>query len=76
MEVLELEPDRVFATLIQDGPMQIRGRTLFEATGEDQTRLTMQVELPGMDESADMSFLAGRMERSIEAIRRLIESET
>lgn len=76
IEVLELEPDRVFATVIHDGPVEIRGRTLFEATGEDQTKLTMNVELPGMDESMDTSFLTSRMERSIQNIKQLIESET
>jgi Polyketide cyclase / dehydrase and lipid transport len=75
MEVVEFEPDRVFATVIHDGSMEIRGRTLFEATGEKQTKLTMIVELPGMDESMDTSFLTGRMERSIQKIKQLIESE-
>ena len=75
MEVVEFEPDRVFATVIHDGPVEIRGRTLFEAVGENQTQLTMNVELPGMDESMDTSFLTSRMERSIQNIKQLIESE-
>jgi hypothetical protein len=75
MEVVEMEPNRVFATIIHDGLAEIRGRTLFEATGEDQTRLTMIVELPGMDESMDKSFLTSRMERSMQNINQLIESE-
>jgi hypothetical protein len=76
MEVVEFEPNRVFATVIHDGPMEIRGRTLFETIGEDQTKLTMNVELPGMDESMDKSFLTSRMERSVEKIMQLIESGT
>jgi uncharacterized membrane protein len=76
MEVIELEPNRVFATVIHDGPLEIRGRTLFEATDDDQTKLTMNVELPGMDESMDKSFLTSRMERSIQKIKQLIESES
>jgi hypothetical protein len=76
IEVMELEPDRVFATVIHDGPVEIRGRTLFEATGEGQTKLTMNVELPSMDETMDTSFLTSRMERSIQNIKQLIESET
>lgn len=75
MEVVEFEPDRVFATVIHDGPVEIRGRTLFEAADEHQTQLTMNVELPGMDESMDTSFLTSRMERSIQNIKQLIESE-
>lgn len=76
MEVVEMEPNRVFATVIHDGPVEIRGRTLFEAVGENQTKLTMNVELPGMDASMDTSFLTSRMERSIQNIKQLIESET
>jgi len=76
MKVVEMEPNRVFATVIHDGPVEIRGRTLFEAVGENQTKLTMNVELPGMDASMDTSFLTSRMERSIQNIKQLIESET
>jgi hypothetical protein len=76
MEVVEFESDRVFATVIHDGQVEIRGRTVFEAIGDNQTRLTMNVELPGMDESMDKSFLTSRMERSIQNIKQLIESET
>jgi hypothetical protein len=75
MQVVEMEPNRVFATVIHDGPIEIRGRTLFEATGEKQTTLTMNVELPGMDETMDKSFLTSRMERSIQNIKQMIESE-
>ena len=75
MEVVEMEPNRVFETVIHDGPMEIHGRTLFEATGEEQTKLTMNVELPGMDASMDTSFLTSRMQRSVENIKQLIESE-
>jgi hypothetical protein len=75
MEVVEFEPNRVFATVIHDGPVEIRGRTLFEATSEEQTKITMMLELPGMDESMDRSFLTSRMERSLQNIKQLIESE-
>ena len=76
MEVVEFEPNRVFATVIHDGPVEIRGRTLFEATSHNQTKMTMNVELPAMDASMDKSFMTSRMERSIQNIKQLIESET
>lgn len=75
MEVVEFEPNRVFATAIQDGPVEMRGRTTFEAVGEGQTNITISVELPGMDESMDESFIRSRMQRSAQNMKRLIESE-
>jgi hypothetical protein len=76
MEVVEFERNRAFGTLIHDGPVEIRGRAIFEALRDDRTRLTIRVELPGMDESMDKSFLTSRMERSIQNIKQLIESQT
>jgi hypothetical protein len=75
IEVTEFEPDRVFATVIHDGPMEMRSRTLFEPTSADQTKLTMLVDIPSMDENMDKSFLTGRMQRSTQNIKQLIESE-
>jgi uncharacterized membrane protein len=76
MEVVEFEPNRVFGTIIHDGPVEMRGRTTFEAVSDDQTKITIRVELPGMDESMDKSFLISRMERSAQNMKQLIESET
>ena len=75
MEVVEFEPNRVFGTVIHDGPVEMRGRTTFEPEGEDQTTITIIVDLPGMNESMDKSFLTSRMERSVQNMKRLIESE-
>lgn len=75
MEVVEFEPNRAFGTLIHDGPVEMRGRTTFEAEDDDRTTVTIAVELPGMDESMDKSFLLSRMERSVQNMKRLIESE-
>jgi len=75
MEVVEFEPNRAMGTVIHDGPVEMRGRTTFEATGDRQTSITVSVELPGMDESMDTSLLTSRMERSVQNIRQLIESE-
>jgi hypothetical protein len=75
IEVTEFEPNRVFATVIHDGPVEMRSRTLFEATGDNQTTLTMNAEIPSMDENMDKTFLTSRMQRSTQNIKELIESE-
>jgi len=76
MQVVEFEPDRAFAMIIHDGPIEMRGRTTFEAFGEGQTMLTTVIDLPGMAESMDKSFLISRLERSGRNMKQLIESET
>jgi uncharacterized protein YndB with AHSA1/START domain len=75
MEVLEFEPDRVIAMLIHDGPIETRGRTMFEALGASRTRLTTIIDIPGMDDSMDKSFLNSRLERSAQIRKQLMESE-
>ena len=76
IEVMEFEPDRVFATVIHDGPMEMRSRVLFEPRGDHQTLLTMLIDIPSMDENMDKTFLTSRLQRSTENIKQLIESET
>jgi hypothetical protein len=75
MEVVEFESNRAMGALIQDGPTEIRGRIAFEPVGQDQTTITLQVELPGVDETADMSFMLRGMERSVRNMKQLIEAE-
>jgi len=75
MEVVEFEPNRALGVIIHDGPVEMRGRTIFEAVGDDRTMITTVVVLPGMDESMDKSFLTSRLERSGQNMKRLIESE-
>lgn len=75
MEVVEFELNRVIGAVIHDGPVEMRGRTLFEAVGDSQTEITTIIELPGMDESMDRSFLLSRLERSSQIRRQLMESE-
>jgi hypothetical protein len=53
----------------------MRGRMTFEAVSDDQTKITINVELPGMDESMDKSFLISAIKRSTENMKQLIESE-
>jgi len=75
MEVVEYEPDRVFAMVIHDGPAEMRGRTTFEVLSDDQTTLTTVIDLPWMDETMDKSFLLSRLERSARIRKQLMESE-
>jgi uncharacterized protein YndB with AHSA1/START domain len=75
MEVVEFEPDRLIAMLIHDGPAVTHGRTTFEAISDRQTRLTTVIEIPGMDASADTTFLNSKLERSARIRKEMMESE-
>jgi hypothetical protein len=75
MEVVEFDPNRALAMIVHDGPFELRGRTTFEALGNDRTSITTLVELPSMDESMDKSFLISRLERSGRNMKQLMESE-
>ena len=75
MEVVEIEPNRVLAMLIHDGPAEMRGRTTFEAISNNQTKLTTIIDIPWMDENTDKTFLNSRLERSAQIRKQLMESE-
>jgi uncharacterized membrane protein len=74
MEVVEFEPDRAIGMLTHDGPVEIRGRTTFEAVGDANTTLTISVEILGMDESMG-GMMTGAIQKSLQNIKQLIESE-
>ena len=75
MEVVEFEHNRAIGTVIREGGTEVRGRATFEAVAPDRTTLTIGAEFPEMDE-ATRSFIAGRMQRSAQTIKDLIEAET
>lgn len=75
MEVVEFEPNRVVAMVIHDGPAEMRGRTTFEAINDNQTKITIIVDIPGLDENTDKTFLNSRLERSAQIRKQLMESE-
>ncbi len=75
MEVVEFEPNRAMGMIIHDGPTIMNGRVTFEALDETHTTLTTLIEIPGMDESMDKSFLLSRLERSGQIRKQLMESE-
>ena len=75
MEVVEFDPNRAITMVIHDGPAEMRGRATFEAIGEGRTKITTVIDIPGMDESADRTFLNSRLERSAQLRKQLMESE-
>ena len=75
MEVVEFEPNRVMATVIHDGLAEMRGRATFEALNDNQTKITTVIDIPGMDENADKTFLNTRLERSSRIRKQLMETE-
>ena len=75
MEVTEFEMNRVIAMLIHDGPAVMQGRTTFEAINDNQTKITIIIDIPWMDENADKTFLNSRLEHSAQIRKQLMESE-
>ena len=75
MQVTEFERDRVIAMLIHDGPAEMRGRATFESPKDKSTRLTVTIEIPALDARADTSFMTGRLQRTLDTLKQLIETE-
>ncbi len=75
MEVVEFEPNRVIGMVIHEGPAEMRGRTTFDALSDNQTKITLILDIPGMDASTDKTFLNSRLERSAQIRKQLMESE-
>jgi hypothetical protein len=75
MEVVEFESNRVIAMVIHDGPAVMYGRTTFEAINENQTKITIIIDIPWMDENADKTFLNSRLEHAAQIRKQLMESE-
>ena len=76
MEVVEFDPERAFAVSIRDRNMDARGRTAFEARGPARTLVTVTTEIEGMDDPEKLEFLKRLMQRSLNNVKRLIETET
>jgi hypothetical protein len=76
MKVVKFEPNRAFGTVIHEGPAEMHAQITFEAVNKHQTRITTIIDIPGMDESMDKSFIISRLERSGRNMKQLIESET
>ncbi len=75
MQVVEFEHNKTLGMVIQDGPVVMNSRATFEAQGEDRTKLTLQIELLGMEERMDTSQLDDQMKQALANIRQFIETE-
>ena len=74
MEIVEYEPNRAFAGVTREGPMETHGRTTFEEVSEGRTRITVTAEMP-IDESMK-DPMTGMIQESHRTIKELIEAET
>ena len=68
MEVVEYEPDRTFATVIRDGPVEMRSRMTFEPDGQGGTILRGSIDVPAMKEPIDRRAIEGSLRRMKEVI--------
>ena len=75
MEVVEFERDRSIGMLIHDGPAEMRGLATFEPIAEGRTRITVTLELPGKDRKVDITRMAGSLQRTLDTLKQLVESE-
>jgi len=75
MEVVEFEPQKLMRVKTQDGSMTINGFAEFADVGDNETRITIGGEFPGMDDSM-ADTIRPLMERSASSIKKLIEAET
>jgi hypothetical protein len=75
MEVTEYEVNELFTMVIREGGREMVGRVDFEPLGDNRTRITQTVELPGADESMDTSLIVRRLNEVGDIRKALIESE-
>lgn len=76
MEVTEYEHNRKLTTVIHDGSAKMVGGLILEPLGENQTKVTITIDLPDMDENMDTSFLMKRLDEVAKIREGLIEAET
>jgi Polyketide cyclase / dehydrase and lipid transport len=76
MEVVEFDPERAFAVSIHDPNMNAHGRVTFESQGPARTLVTVTTAIEGMDDPKKFEFLTSMMQRSVNNVKRLIETET
>lgn len=74
MEITEWAPERALGTRIRDTNMEIDGRATFERMASGQTRLTITIDVPGLDESR-AEVMRERVARTVENIRTLVEAD-
>lgn len=75
MEIVEFEPERTIATVIHDANMDMGGRATLEALDPGRTLLTVMADIPGLEDPEKVEFLRSMMQRSVDNVKRLIETE-
>lgn len=75
IEVTEFKVNESVTMVIREGGMEIVGRIDFEALGDNKTRITQTIDLPGADESMDTSLIVRRLNEVGEIRKALMESE-
>jgi hypothetical protein len=75
MEVTEFEPERAFSLSIHDPNMDARGRATFARRGPARTLVTVTTGIEGMDEPEKIEFLRRMMQRSVDNVKRLVETD-
>lgn len=75
MEIVEYQPNQVMGMLTRDGPIEIRGRAIFEPLRPRSTKLTLTAEIPTLDESM-RAPMTEAVKGSLHKMRELIEGET
>jgi pimeloyl-ACP methyl ester carboxylesterase len=73
MKVTEYEPNRSFAMVIHDGPMEMRAKATFDDLGGGYTRLNLIVDLP-IEESM-REHMTGLMLGSLARIKKLLDED-
>lgn len=71
MEVTEYEPNRSFAMITREGPMEMWARATFEDLGDDRTRLNLVGDMP-IDE-ATKEQITGLIRGSLQRVKQLLE---
>ena len=74
MEITEFEPNRSIGMIIHDGPIEMITRAVYEAEDNGKTTVTLDLEIPNMDESMT-DALSSEMEKVAQTIKQFIESE-
>ena len=75
MEVGGIRARRSIGMLIHDGPAQMRGLAMFEPVTEGRTRITVTIDLPGKEPKVDTTRMAGGLQRTLDTLKQLVESE-
>ena len=75
MEVVEFDPERTFGLSIHDPNMDAQGRVTFEERGPARTLVTVTTGIEGMDDPEKIEFLTRMMQRSVDNLKSLIETE-